>query len=100
MPVYKIKSSVERQADHLLLHHHWYLHMLHQPRVPTHLCTDCLVTTDSLEQCMMIVGHKQPGLTQGTEATASVGELDTPDGTVLQHSMGDLKWHNVKTTDS
>ena len=45
---------------------------------------------------MTLVGHKKPGSVQGMEAMASVGELDTPDGTVLQQSMGDLKQHIVR----
>jgi len=40
---------------------------------------------------MISVDHRQPGLTPGKAATALVVELDTPDGTALRHSMGDLK---------
>jgi len=48
------------------------------------------VITDILEQCTMPVGRRQPVLSLGIEVMASVGELDTLDGTVLQRSMDDL----------
>jgi len=45
---------------------------------------------------MTLVGHMRPELNQGTEATASVGESDTLDGTELQRNMGDLNQNIVK----